>query len=85
MSKILWRSLVIGFAVARLAFVYEFRAGYSQSPMEIFDIRDSGWNAQVGFIAAWIYMLVVVWFKPMLQKPLLVSFAVGTLLWGCQL
>jgi hypothetical protein len=56
-EPVLWRTLLVGLLVARLAFVWEFRSAYGVAPLGILDIRDGGWNATAGFVGAWLYVL----------------------------
>lgn len=75
---VLWRTLLVGFLVARFAFVYEYRLLYFASPLSILDIRDGGWNAGVGLIAAWLYALHRQRGNPAVGKPLRWGLATGT-------
>jgi thiol-disulfide isomerase/thioredoxin len=75
-----WCTVLVGFAVARLAFVFEYRALYFSSPLTIFDIRDGGWNAAVGLVAAWLYVLNRQRRDPTTAKPLRWGLTAGTAL-----
>jgi thiol-disulfide isomerase/thioredoxin len=75
----LWRTLLVGFVVARLAFVHEYRALYLPEPLRILDIRDGGWNAGVGLVAGWLYALYRQQRQPVLRRPLRFSLLAGTL------
>ena len=77
---VLWRSLVVAVVAARLAFVYEYRALYFDSPLTILDIRDGGWNAAFGLAGAWLYALQRQRRNPSLGKPLRWALASGTAL-----
>jgi thiol-disulfide isomerase/thioredoxin len=77
---VLWQTVLVGVAVARLAFVYEFRRAYLASPLDILDIRDGGWNATAGFIGAWLFALSRLRRKPALSRPLRWSLMTGTVL-----
>ncbi len=54
-DAVLWRALLVGVIVARLAFVFEYRGMYFSAPLGIVDIRDGGWNPAAGLVAAWFY------------------------------
>jgi thiol-disulfide isomerase/thioredoxin len=75
-----WRTVLVGLAAARLAFVFEYRALYFASPLTIFDIRDGGWNAVVGLVAAWLYALHRQRENPAIGKPLRLGLTTGTAL-----
>ena len=66
----LWKALMVGLVVARLAFVWEFQSVYRNAPLDILDIRDGGWTATAGFIGAWLYALGRHGRKPVLRRPL---------------
>lgn len=46
-----WRALWLGLLAARLSFVLEFAAVYSDAPWQIFNLRDGGWNGWAGWVA----------------------------------
>ena len=75
---VLWRALLVGVLVARFAFVYEYRSLYFASPLTILDLRDGGWNAGFGLIAAWLYALHRWRGNPAVGKPLRWGLATGT-------
>lgn len=73
-----WQTLLVGLVSARLSFVWEFRSTYSASPLDIADVRDGGWNATAGFVAAWLFALSRGRRLPALHKPLRSALMVGT-------
>jgi len=77
----LWKTLIAGLVVARLAFVWEFRSAYMLSPLGMLDIRDGGWNATAGFIGAWLFALSLYGRRPALRKPLQAAMLTGSLVW----
>lgn len=77
----LWRTLLVGLVVARLAFVWEFRQAYMASPWSMLDIRDGGWNATAGFIGAWLFALSLHGRRPALRRPLQWSLLAGSVVW----
>lgn len=77
----LWKALLLGLALARLAFVWEFRAAYSVAPLSMLDIRDGGWNATAGFIGAWLYALSLYARRPALRKPMQAAMLTGSAIW----
>jgi thiol-disulfide isomerase/thioredoxin len=81
-ESVLWHTLLVGLVVARLAFVWEFRAAYFASPLGILDIRDGGWNPTAGFVGAWLFALSRRDLIPGSQKPLRSALLVGTMVWA---
>jgi hypothetical protein len=77
----LWKTLIVGLVVARLAFVWEFRSAYMLSPLGMLDIRDGGWNATAGFIGAWLFALSLYGRRPTLRKPMQAAMVTGSLVW----
>ncbi len=80
-EPVLWRTLLVVLLVARLAFVWEFRSAYGVAPLGILDIRDGGWNATAGFVAAWLYVLSRHASAPALRRPLQVAMMTASVLW----
>lgn len=69
----IFRVLLVAVVLARLAFVWQYKDAYLASPLDILDIRDGGWDAQPGVIAAWVYLLALITPRPALRKPLLAA------------
>ena len=80
-ETILWKTLLVGLIVARLAFVWEFRSAYFTSPLDILDIRDGGWTATAGFVGAWLFALSQQGRLPALRKPLQAALITGSVIW----
>ncbi len=80
-ERVLWQTLLVGLIVARFAFVWEFRAAYLVAPLSILDIRDGGWNATAGFIAAWLFALSLYGRRPGLRKPMQAAMLSGSVIW----
>jgi thiol-disulfide isomerase/thioredoxin len=78
LEVVLWRTLLVGLLAARVTFVLEYRSLYFASPLSILDIRDGGWNAPFGLMAAWLYALHRQRRDPSLGKPLRWALATGT-------
>ena len=76
----LWRSLLVGVVVARLAFVYEYRVLYLASPLTLLDIRDGGWNPTFGLIGTWMYAFYRERRTPAFSRPLPWALGMGTAL-----
>ena len=81
-EPILFQTFVVGIIVARLAFVLQYSTTYQASPLSILDIRDGGWRPLAGFAAAWLYVFIRQFKKPVLRKPLLAALFAATLIWG---
>ncbi|MDZ5629864.1 TlpA family protein disulfide reductase, partial [Achromobacter xylosoxidans] len=54
-GRALWRCLLLGLLVARLAFVWQYRDHFLQDPIKILDLRDGGWTGPAGLAAALLY------------------------------
>ena len=80
-EPVLWKTLLVGLLVARLAFIWEFRAAYMVSPLSMLDIRDGGWNATAGFIGAWLFALSLYGRRPALRKPMQAALLTGSVIW----
>ena len=80
-EPMLWKTLLAGVVVARLAFVLEFRAVYLAAPLGIVDIRDGGWTATAGFVGAWLFALSRHARFPALRRPLHYALMTGSVLW----
>lgn len=80
-ESMLWKALLVGLVVARLAFVWEFRSAYLASPLDTLDIRDGGWSPTAGFVGAWAYALSCQRQIPAFQKALRSALMAGTVLW----
>ena len=81
LSRHAWRIALLAVVAARLAFVWRYKAAYLQTPLDILNIRDGGWDAQVGVIAAWVYTLVLLQRQAMWRKPLLLSVGSASAVW----
>jgi thiol-disulfide isomerase/thioredoxin len=77
----LWKALLVGLVAARLAFIWEFRSAYLAAPLTVVDIRDGGWNATAGFIAAWLYVLSLYRRRPELRKAMQAALLTGSFVW----
>ncbi len=80
-ETVLWKTLLVGLVVARLAFVWEFRSAYFASPLDIVDIRDGGWSPAAGFVGAWLFALSRQGQLPALHKALRSALMTGTVFW----
>ncbi len=73
--------LLVTLLAARLGFVWPYRDAYLSEPWSLLDLRDGGWNAQAGIVAAWIYTLVLLRRQPLLRRPLLWAVGAASSLW----
>ena len=80
-EAVLWKTLLVGLVVARLAFVWEFRSVYVAAPLDILNIRDGGWTATAGFVGAWLYALSLHGRLPELRRPLQYAMLTGSVIW----
>lgn len=77
----LYRILLVSLLVARVAFVLQYPDPYYAAPWTILDIRDGGWEAGAGLVAAWFQAGVLARREPTLRKPLLSAVAVASAVW----
>ncbi len=81
-AALAWRVLLVTIVVSRLAFVYSYRDAYLQAPLDILDIRDGGWNGQIGVIAGWFYAMTLDRDRhSQSRRPLLAGLGVATAAW----
>jgi thiol-disulfide isomerase/thioredoxin len=80
-ESMLWKTLLVGLVVSRLAFVWEFGSAYMASPWSMLDVRDGGWNATAGFIGAWLFALSRYGRNPGLRKPIQSALITGSVVW----
>ncbi|GAB7533379.1 TlpA disulfide reductase family protein [Pseudomonas sp. 3A(2025)] len=78
----LFRLLIVALVVARLVFVVRYFEHYQGQLWRIVDIRDGGFSAVPGVIAALALGGWQLWRNPVLRKPLGVALTVGVLGWG---
>lgn len=76
-----WRILLVALLAARISFLWNYRYAYADTPLEVLNIRDGGWDPQTGIIAAWIYTLVLVGAKVEFRKPLVASVTLASAVW----
>src|SRR5690625_5160056 len=60
---------LIGFVVARAAFVLQYLPDYMIDPWTIIDIRDGGFNAQAGLAGLLVIALWMFWRRPPARMP----------------
>ena len=78
----LFRLLLVALLVARLAFVLTYREHFADEPWRVLDIRDGGFVAWPGVLAATLLGAWMAWRHGPLRKPLGAALAVGVLSWG---
>lgn len=80
-GRVLWRCLLLGLLVARLAFVWQYRDHFLQDPLKILDLRDGGWTGLAGLAAALLYGAYAVLRNRAPRRALLVAMALSTAVW----
>ncbi|MCG2599349.1 TlpA family protein disulfide reductase [Achromobacter insuavis] len=80
-SRVLWRGLLLGLLVARLAFVWQYRDHFLQNPLKILDLRDGGWAGLAGLAAALLYGAYAVLRDRAPRRAVLVAMALGAAVW----
>lgn len=78
----LFKLLIMALLVARLAFVLAYFDHFRNDLLGVIDIRDGGFIAWPGVIAAILLGACMVWRDMNLRKPLGAAMAVGILVWG---
>jgi prolipoprotein diacylglyceryltransferase len=78
----LFRLLLVALLVARLAFVLLYFEHFRDEPWRVIDIRDGGFIAWPGVLAAVLLGAWLAWREGTLRKPLGWAVAVGVLSWG---
>ncbi|MDO9624118.1 MAG: TlpA disulfide reductase family protein [Pseudomonas sp.] len=81
-EKQLFRLLLVALLVARLAFVTVYLEHYRDQPWQALDIRDGGFIAWPGLLAALLLGAWQAWRTHAVRKPLACALAVGVLSWG---
>lgn len=77
----LFRMLLAGLVVARLAFVLVYAQFYRDEPWRVVDIRDGGFIAWPGILAALALGGWYLWRQARLRRPLGIAMSVGLALW----
>lgn len=77
----LFRSLLVGLLVARLAFVLVYAEFYRDAPWRAVDIRDGGFIAWPGVLAGLALGVWYCWRQTQLRRSLGVAMGVGLALW----
>lgn len=70
-----------GIVAARIAFVLLWFDDYAHEPLAILDLRDGGFTAWAGLLAAGLVALWRAWRQPALRKPLTLGLLAGALGW----
>lgn len=81
-EKQLFRLLLLAVLVARLAFVLVYFDAFKDDLWRMLDIRDGGFIAWPGLVAALLMGIWLIWRSAALRKPLGAALAVGVLTWG---
>ncbi len=72
----------IGLLVARLVHLALEADLYLAAPLSLLDLRDGGWNAPAGALAAAAWLAWRGWHSAALQRPLAAAALMGATLWG---
>lgn len=78
----LFAMLIGGLLAARLTFIARYAEQYAATPISILDIRDGGFLALPGILAALLIGALLAWRKAPLRRPLGVAAIVGACVWG---
>lgn len=86
LEPLLWRVLLVGLAVSRLAFVLQWRSAYLAEPLSMLDLRDGGWEPGWGIAAALFFGLHRARHEAALRRSVVAAvMATGVALAGAQL
>lgn len=77
----LWKALIAAALAARIAFVAAYFDTYRSKPWSMLDIRDGGFMASAGILAALAVIAWYAWRERAARKPLLYSASAGILAW----
>ena len=80
-EPLLMRMLIVGVVAARLAYVWEWREAYSMAPWSVLDIRDGGWEAVAGILAAGLYGAYRTRVESRLRRTVVAAALTSGLLW----
>jgi thiol-disulfide isomerase/thioredoxin len=80
--RLVLRTLVVAVVVARLAYVFQYRVGYLEDWTSLFSLRDGGWDAEAGIVAAWLYVIVALRGRHAARTLLIAALSVVTVVWG---
>jgi thiol-disulfide isomerase/thioredoxin len=78
----LWLALALGLLAARGVHVLRHLDAYGAHPLSMADVRDGGFDALSGFIAAGAWLMSRVAARPVWRRPLGVASVSGLLLWA---
>ncbi len=73
---------LLGLLAARLVYVGLHAQAYMAEPLAAFDVRDGGWNAPAGILAAVAWLVRCAWRAAPLRRPLAAAAVCGLLAWG---
>lgn len=80
-GTVLWWMIPVGFLVARIVFVLKHHDIYLAAPWSAFDIRDGGFEAVAGLIAACVVGAELTRRRAALRRPVLVCMLAGCAVW----
>jgi thiol-disulfide isomerase/thioredoxin len=81
-GEVLTDMLLVALFASRIAFVAQWFDKYEAQAWSMLDIRDGGFTAWVGWLAAAVFACWRFWRTPGLRKPLAWGLAGGALVWG---
>jgi len=73
---------LVGFVIARVAFVAHYFPSYGLHPLAWLDIRDGGFEITAGLLGMGFYASYIVLRQPALRRPLGAALFAGVLTWG---
>jgi thiol-disulfide isomerase/thioredoxin len=71
----------VGALAARIGFVFTWWSAYAASPLSALDVRDGGWNAEMGAVAAAFVALGACRAHAVLRRPVALASLAAVLVW----
>ncbi|WP_447591128.1 prolipoprotein diacylglyceryl transferase family protein [Aquipseudomonas campi] len=81
-ERVLFRLFLVALLGARLAFVLMYFSHYQDAPWRVIDIRDGGFIAWPGLLAALLLAGWILWRDTRQRRPLAIALLVGLCSWG---
>ncbi len=81
-GRVLTQAVLLALLAARLAHVLQHADAYGAEPLQVFDLRDGGWQAGAGVAAGLGWTAWQAWRQVVWRRALATGAAAGLALWG---